>query len=62
MFVSFHGPTLTQRKIAEREAFLANPNINIVYPNEQNMFMVPNHKKNEDYYENLHVSHLMDEL
>ena len=31
---------------------MLNQNINIVYPNVKNMFMVPNHKNNEDYYEN----------
>ena len=61
-FVLFHKSTLIVREMVERKAFLANQSANIVYPNEENMIAVPNHKKNEDYYENLGLSYLMDEL
>ena len=33
--------------------FLPNQSINIVYPNEGNKIIVPNHKMNEGCYENL---------
>ena len=33
-----------------------------MYPKEKNMIVVPNHKKNEDYYQKLGLSYLMDEL
>ena len=48
MFVLFDRQTLTLRKIEGRKAFNAKPSINIVYLlKEENMFMVPNHKKTE---------------
>ena len=34
------------------------PSINIVYPNMENMTVVPNHKKNGDYYEDPSLTHL----
>ena len=33
-----------------------------MYPNAKNMVVVPNHKSNGDYYENLSLSHFMDGL
>ena len=33
-----------------------------MYPKEENMIVVPNHKINEDYYKNPSLSQLMDEL
>ena len=35
-----------------KKVFFINRSINIVYPNEDNMFMVPNHKKSGDYNKN----------
>ena len=37
-------------------------NINNVYPNVDNMIMVPNHKKNFDCFENPSLTHLMGKL
>ena len=36
---------------------MPNPSIDIVYPNEKKMFMVPNHEKNGDYEEYTSLSH-----
>ena len=47
MFVSFQEWTLITMKMVQRKAFLANPNINIVCPNEENMIVVPITKKME---------------
>ena len=33
-----------------------------MYANEENMIVMPNHKKNKDYYENPSLSYLIDEL
>ena len=41
---------------------LPNQSINIMYQNEENMFMVPNHRKNKDYYENPSSFPLINEL
>ena len=41
----------------EEMLFLWNQSINIIYPNEGVQFMVPDHEKNGDYYENPHLSH-----
>ena len=62
MFVQFVGQTLILNKIVRIKAFLAKPGFKIVYPNEKNLYLVPNHKKNRDYYNNPHLIHLMDEL
>ena len=35
--------------------FLPNQNIKDVYPNKENVFIVPKHKKNDDYYKNVVV-------
>ena len=29
--------------------------MNIIYPNEENLFMVPNHEKEEDYHESVFI-------
>ena len=34
-------------KMVEREVFLRNQSTNIIYTNEKNVFMVPNHDKKE---------------
>ena len=36
--------------------FLRNQRLNIVYPDEENAFMVPNHEKKGDYYANPSLS------
>ena len=41
---------------------MQNQSIDIVYLNDRNVLMVPNNRKNGDYYENLYLSYLMDEL
>ena len=42
--------------------FLWIQGINVIYPNEENEFMVPNHKNKGDYYVNLWLSLLTNEL
>ena len=37
------------KKWREEKFFLWNQSVNIIYPNEGNKFMVPNHEKREDY-------------
>ena len=36
--------------------------INIVYPNKENIVVVPNHNRNGEYYENPSLSHFTDKL
>ena len=45
------------KNIVRRKAFLIKQSINVIYPNEEIEFMAPNHGKEGDYYENLHLSH-----
>ena len=52
MFILVDRWILILRNMGEDKLFLWNQRINIIYPNEENMFMVPNHNNNEDYYEN----------
>ena len=49
-------------KMAIREAFVRNQSINIINPNEENVFMMPNHEKKGDYYVNPCLSQLKVEL
>ena len=46
----------------ESEAFLMKSKHQFIYPDEENKFMVPNHEKKGDYYVNLCLSELVDEL
>ena len=46
----------------KKKFFLWNESINIIYPNEENMVMVPNHEKNGDYYVNPCLSQSKDKL
>ena len=39
-------------KMVEKVVFPLKPNFNIIYPNEENVFTVPNHKKKGDCYVN----------
>ena len=48
--------------MVDRKAFRENQSINMLYHNEENVFIAPNHQENGDYYENPSLSHLMDEL
>ena len=45
-----------------QKAFNAKPKINIMFASEENVFRVPNQKKNEDCYENQCLSNLIDEF
>ena len=51
-----------QGKWWKEKLFLPNQGSNIVYLNVENMIVMPNHKKNGDYYENASLTHLMDKL
>ena len=42
--------------------FLWNQSINIIYPNEKNVFIVPNHEKKMDYYVNPYFVQLIEEF
>ena len=48
-------------KMVERDVFFWNQRLNIIYPNEENVLMVPNHKRKGDYYVNLCLSKSMNE-
>ena len=43
------------------ENFLMKPKHNVIYPNEENVFVVPNHEKKRDNYINPFLSQLIDE-
>ena len=45
----FHKQTLSQRKFMEKNLFLQNQSSNILYPNKENMFIVPKNKRKRDY-------------
>ena len=45
------------KKWSEEMFFLGNQSINVFYPSKKNDFVVPNHEKKGDYYENPHLSH-----
>ena len=50
------------KKWWEEKCFLWNQSISIIYPNEKNEFMLPNHEKKVDYYVNLCSSNLTNKL
>ena len=43
-------------KMVKRDVFLWKQSPNIIYPNKENMLMVPNNEKKGDYYVNLCLS------
>ena len=45
----------------EKNPFLQNQSINIVYPNKENMILVPNNQKNGDDYEYPSLSYFANE-
>ena len=59
MFVQINARALIL-KMVEKEVFFMKPSINIVYPNKENVFMMPNHEKKGDYYVNLYLSKSID--
>ena len=46
----------------KEKLFLPNQSINIVYPKEVNMIVMPNTKKNRDYYKYPSLSQFTDEF
>ena len=50
------------KKMVGREAFLTNQSINVIYPNEDNEFMIHNHEKKRDYDVNPCLSKLTNKL
>ena len=62
MFVLFDRWILTRRKMVERKALLTKSKHQTMYPNKENVFIVPKHQKNGDYYENPSLSHLRYEF
>ena len=45
----------------KRSFYYATKAFNIIYPNDENVFLVPNYEKKEDYYVNPYFSQLTDE-
>ena len=54
--------SFNSKKWLEKKLFLWKQSINIIYPNEKNEFMIPNHEKKGDYYVNPCLSKLVSEL
>ena len=52
MFVLFNGRTLFYKKMAEKKAFLVKQKHQYHVAHVENVCLVPNPKKNGDYYEN----------
>ena len=50
------------KKMVKGKAFLMNQSINVIYPKEDNVFMVPNHEWKGDYYMYRRLSQLKDKL
>ena len=50
------------KKMVEGKAFLLSSNVNVIYPNKDNVFTVPNHEKKRDYYLHPCISELMDKF
>ena len=50
------------QKNSEKKLFLWNQSINVIYPNEENVFMVPNREIKRDYYIHPCLSQLTDEF
>ena len=44
--------------MVQRNVFPMKPKINVIYPSEENTFMVPNHEKKGDYCVNEFLSML----
>ena len=61
MFVPINKRTLIVRKIVGRKAFLMKLMRLVIYPNEENVFIVPNHGKKGDSYMHPYLSQLMNE-
>ena len=61
VFIPINRRTLIP-KMVEREVFLWNQSTNIIYPNEENVFLVPNHDKKGDYYVNPYLSQMEDKI
>ena len=60
--IHFTDELWLQGKWWNEKLFVQIQSINIVYPNVESMIVVPNHKKNVDYYDNQGLTHLMDKL
>ena len=45
MFVPSNEQTLILRKWLQEELFLGDHRVIVIYPNEENVFIVPNHEK-----------------
>ena len=60
MFVQIDEQTL-MLKIVEKKVFLMKPKHQFIYPNEENVFMVPNREMKGDYNVNLCLSKLENE-
>ena len=62
MFVPVKVWTLILEKWLKEGLFLWNQSINVIYPNEKNVFMAHNHGKKGDYYMHPCLSQLTDEI
>ena len=50
------------RKMVEGDVFFWNHRLNIIYSNEENVYMMPNHERNEDYSVNPRLSQLTSNI
>ena len=57
----FTDELLLLGKLWKENLFLQNQSINIVYPNKENMILVPNNQKNGDDYEYPSLSYFANE-
>ena len=53
---------LDSKKWSKEKLFLSNQSIDVIYPNEENEFMIPNHEKKVHYYVNPRLSKLTNKL
>ena len=60
--MNFNNKENGGKKWKEKLFFLPNKSFSIVYPNEVNMIIVPNNRKNRDYYKYPSLSYFIDEL
>ena len=50
------------KKWLEEKLLIENQKINVIYPNEENEFMVPNHEMKGDYFKNPCLSQSINKL
>ena len=61
VFIQIDKRTLILKN-GQKKRFLMNQSNNVIYPKEENEFMIHNHEKKRDYYMNPCLSKLTNEL